>query len=256
MRFARIERIGPYRMIDVIAQGATSVVLGGIYEGPAGFSAPVAIKTLRTDALRSPVRVRDFVHEARAAAHVVHPNIAQIHALLDEPGLPLLVMERVRGWSVRALIATAALRGRPIPHERVVELVGAAALAAHALHEAGLIHGHLTPDNLLVTTTGYVKVIDFGAARWDGDRAADVYALGALLRELCAGPPSSALRAVIARALRGHPGEQFATTADLAQALDDIAADHGWRASPPATARLLARTFGVREPTEDAVAAR
>src|SRR5688500_14438768 len=124
-----LERIGPYRITEVIAEGASSYVLGGIYEGPSGFSQPVAIKTLRREALGSPVHVRDLVREASATAHVVHPGIVQVHALLEEQRLPLLVMERVHGWSLRALCATLALTRRHVQHDHAVAIVGAAATA-------------------------------------------------------------------------------------------------------------------------------
>lgn len=290
----RTERIGPYRVTELIAQGSTSYVLGGAHEGPAGFTLPVAIKTLRGDALRSPAHVRDFVFEARAAARVVHPGIVQVHALLEQGDLPLLVMERVAGWSMRALCATLALTRRHVAHDVAVAIVREAAYAAHALHDGGVLHRNLCPDNLLLAGTGHVKVIDFGAASWEltervrarppaivagahaapetalglrVDRPCDVYTLGAVLHELCLGaPPPSAgrpswregrassplgslpagLGAVLERALRYHAGERFASAADLAEALDDVAADHGWRTSPPAIAAYLTDTFATR----------
>ncbi len=243
---ARIERIGPYRIDEVIAEGATSYVLGGTYEGPSGFSQPVAVKTLRGPALRSPASVRDLVHEATAAAHVVHPGIVQVHALLEEDRLPLLVMERVHGWSLRALCATLALTRRHVPPDHAAAIVRAAALAVHALHDGGLVHNGLHPENLMVTTNGYLKVLDFGAATWESDRPCDVHALGVVLHELCGGGAPPELRAVTDRALRHHADERFATAADLAEALDDVAAHHRWRASPPSTAAYLADTFATR----------
>jgi serine/threonine-protein kinase len=286
----RTERIGPYRLVEMLAHGATSCVLGGAYEGPAGFQLPVAIKTLRGDALRSPAHVRDFVFEARAAARVIHPGVVAIHALLEEVGLPLLVMERVSGWSLRAVIATLTLTRRRIDPAIAAALVRDAAHAAHALHEGGVIHRNLCPENLLVSAAGHVKLIDFGAASWEateqvrgrprpvidpayaapetpiglrGNRPGDVYTLGAVLHELCFGLPPPApsgrassprlpdtapdgLGAVIERALRYAADERFATAADLAEALDDVATDHGWRASPPIVAQHVTAAFTTR----------
>jgi len=87
------------------------------------------------------------------------------------------------------------------------------------------------------------------------DRPSDVYALGMVLHELCGEGPDE-LGAVIARALRPHSDERFATAADLAEALDDVAAHHRWRASPLSTAAYLAETFATRTPRRRRVAPR
>lgn len=291
----RPERIGPYRITELIAQGSTSYVMAALNEGPGGFTMPVALKTLRGAFARSPASVRDFLFEARAAASVVHPHIAQVHGLVDERDRLFLVMEHVRGWSVRALCATLSLTRRACAYEIAVALVRHAAQATQALHDVGVLHRNLSPDNLLISGTGHIKLIDFGAASWDlivrvrastsppavdaayaapevslglaADRPSDVYTLGAVLHELCLGAPPAALGwpnwrgagvapptdglpdglgAVIERALRYAAQERFATAADLAQALEDVAARHRWRAAPPLIAAYCARTFATR----------
>ncbi len=290
----RPEHIGPYRITELLAQGSTSYVVAAMHEGPGGFAAPAALKTLRSAFARSPAAARDFLFEARAAAAVVHPHIAQVHGIVEDRERVFLAMELVRGWSVRALCATLALTRRCCAYEVAVEVVRDAALAAHALHDAGVLHRNLSPDNLLLAGTGHVKVVDFGAASWDlvvrlqggatpvvdaayaapevslgltADRPSDVYTLGAVLHELCLGAPPAALGwpnwrgagvapptdglpdglgAVIERSLRYAATERFASAADLAQALDEVAARHRWRASHPTIAAYLARTFAVR----------
>jgi serine/threonine-protein kinase len=290
----RPERIGPYRITEMLAQGSTSYVVAALNEGPGGFTMPVALKTLRSSFARSPSSARDFLFEARAAAAIVHPHIAQIHGLVEERDRLFLVMEHVRGWSLRALCATLALTRRCCAYEVAVALVRHAALAVHALHDVGVLHRNLSPDNLLVSTTGHIKLIDFGAASWDlivrvragtspvvdaaysapevslgltSDRPSDVYTLGAVLHELCLGAPPAALGwpnwrgagvappteglpdglgAVIERALRYAASERFASDADFSQALEEVAARHRWRASPPSIAAYLERTFATR----------
>jgi serine/threonine-protein kinase len=291
----RSERIGAYRVTELLAQGASSYVVAAVHEGPGGFTRPVAMKTLRGAMARVPSQARDFLFEARAAASVTHPHVVQVHGLLEERDRTFLIMELVRGWSVRAMCATLALTRRCAAYEIAVALVRDAALGVHALHDAGVLHRDLSPDNLLVAASGHVKIVDFGAASWDliervrarpaplvdvayaapettlglrVDRPCDVYTLGAVLHELCLGvPPIAAsgwphrrgagaapmtddlpdgLGSVLERALRYAASERFATAADLAQALDDVAAHHGWRTSPPAIAAYLSSTFATR----------
>lgn len=306
MTMDRNDRIGAYRVTELLAQGRSSYVVAAVFEGPGGFTQEVALKTLRGVCARSAAHVRDFVLEARAAASVRHPHVVGVHGLLEERERPFLVMELVRGWSLRALCATVALTRRAAPLELAVALVRDAALGAHVLHDAGVVHRDLAPDNLLVSASGYLKVIDLGAASWEVvergrvrsapavdaayaapetalglrvDRPADVYSLGAVLHELCLGTPPAAvaawphgrvagaaapatdelpagLGAVLERALRRGADERFATAADLAEALDDVAAHHRWRASPPAVAAYLARTFATRTRTVAAPVAR
>jgi serine/threonine protein kinase len=297
----RSERIGAYRVTDLLATGATSSVLAAVAEGPFGFTRTVALKSLRGDAARSPEHVRDFLHEARAAACLDHPHIAQIHALVEERDRHFMVMELVRGWSVRALTATLSLTRRRAAFEIASMLVRDAALAVHALHDVGVLHRNLSPDNLLVSAGGHLKVIDFGAASWElldqvrarpapaldvayaapetglglrADRPCDVYSLGAVLHELVTGapPPAGAgwprwrggggpnaavaladddelpagLGIVIDRALRYAPQERYATAAEFAAALDDVADLHSWRVRNADVAAYLTRTFTTR----------
>ncbi len=290
----RPERIGPYRVTELLAHGNSSYVVAAVLDGPAGYSQPVAMKTLRGALARIPAHARDFVFEARATACVYHPHVVQAHGLIEERDRAFLVMELVRGWSVRALCATLALTRRCCAYQVAVALVRDAALGTHALHDVGVLHRALSPDNLLIAASGHVKIIDFGAASWEllervrprpapiadtayaapeaslglrVDRPCDVYSLGAVLHELCLGAPPAAagwpnwrgagvappteglpdgLGAVIERALRYNAGERFASAADLAQALDDVAARHMWRPSPSTIAPYLTRTFATR----------
>ncbi len=216
---SRIERIGTYRLVELLAQRTTTDVHAAVCEGPAGYTQPVAVKSLRAALANSSAHVPAFLHEARAAAAVYHPNVVQAHGLLEERDRYFLVMELVRGWTVRALAATLALRRRAIAIDIAVTIVRDAAAGAHALHAAGLLHRNLSPENLMIGAGGHVKIIDFGCASWEltervrpaplpqldagcaapeaalglrGDRRGDVYSLGVVLHELVLGGPPPA----------------------------------------------------------------
>ncbi len=301
------EQIGAYRVTQVIATGRTSCVLAARSQGPAGFTQPVALKVLLDDAARSHELQRDFAQEARAAARVYHPHLVQVHGLVEQRDRNVLVMELVRGWSLRSLAATLALTQRVAAADVVAALVRDAALGAHALHEAGVLHRNLSPDNLMVSAVGCVKIVDFGAASLEllervrpqsrpafdpdyaapeaalglrVDRPCDVYSLGVVLHELCTGAlPATGgggprvrgasgahpqvqvdalpdgLGAVIERALRYGATDRFASAADLAEALDDVAEHHRWRASPARIGEYLAGIFATRAAAARATAA-
>jgi len=185
--------------------------MGVVYLGTdLALDRPVAIKDLHRE-LHADAEVRArFLREARLAAKLRHPNLAQIHAVVDGGALRL-VFEYVSG---RPLDAVLRERGRLEPAEarRVLEGVGAALAYAH---ENKVVHRDLKPANVMIADDGAVKVMDFGIAHesrtvsahtrtaaWgtppymapeqeDGlvSRASDLYALGVTAYELLVGVP-------------------------------------------------------------------
>ena len=211
-----------HRLETVIAHGVTSEIWSAVRLGPGGFAQSVALKTLAPQFAAMPTHVRTFLNEARAAAHVHHPQVVQTHEVIEEDGRYWLSMELVRGWTLRALIATLRLTRRAMPLEVAVALIRDAAAGVHAIHEAGLLHRHITPDNLMASAAGHAVVLDFGCASWQlaeqvrftapigeieppyaspqinaqqrVDARTDVYSLGAVLHELIAGDPPPTAR--------------------------------------------------------------
>jgi eukaryotic-like serine/threonine-protein kinase len=121
----------------------------------------VAIKLLRPEyAQHTETRAR-FRFEARHAASVTHPAIAQVFDYHegDAQTRPFLVMELVEGPSLAEVLA-----GGPLDPERVMDIVAQAAAGLDAAHRGGLVHRDIKPANLLLTTGGTVKITDFGIA--------------------------------------------------------------------------------------------
>lgn len=254
----------------LLARGATSEVWSATRVGPEGFAAPVALKTLTAAALETAEHVRAFLAEARAGGAVVHPNVAHTHALLEEDGRYWLVMELVRGWTVGALLGSAAATGRTIPLPIAVAIARDVASGLEAIHAAGLVHGNVSPDNLMLAIAGHAVVIDFGAALARGaarpriapvaeatyaapelrsraplEARADVWSLGAVLRELV--PRRTAvpflLDSALERALNPDPARRFPSAGALAIALDLIARREGWLVTPTDVAAHLRETM-------------
>jgi eukaryotic-like serine/threonine-protein kinase len=121
----------------------------------------VAVKLLPAGYAQHPETLARFRAEARHAAAVSHPGIAQIYDYGDasEGQPPFLVMELVDGRPLTQLLAAG-----PLGQERTLDLVTQVAAGLAAAHAAGLVHRDIKPGNLLVSASGTVKITDFGIA--------------------------------------------------------------------------------------------
>jgi tetratricopeptide (TPR) repeat protein len=126
----------------------------------------VALKILPADAVADESRRRRFLHEARAASALNHPNIVTIHDILHDTGTHAIVMELVEGTSLQQRLLAGA-----IPAAQAVAIARQIADALAAAHAAGIIHRDLKPANVMLTERGQVKVLDFGIAKLDATRA-------------------------------------------------------------------------------------
>jgi serine/threonine protein kinase len=117
----------------------------------------VALKVLRSDAT---VTTESLLAEARAAAALNHPNVCTIHGVDASDGAPMIIMEYVAGESL-----ASRLRTGPLALDSVTTFGRQIADGMMAAHAAGVIHGDLKPMNLMVTSSGIIKIMDFGLAR-------------------------------------------------------------------------------------------
>lgn len=147
---------------------------GGMAEARLGFdtrlSRIVAIKMLRTDLARDSIFQTRFRREAQAAASLNHPNIVAVYDTGEEVvttpdgsgvSVPYIVMEYVEGHTVKDLLAD----GTPVPIDEAVEIVSGVLSALEYSHSQSLVHRDIKPGNIMLTTDGKVKVMDFGIAR-------------------------------------------------------------------------------------------
>jgi eukaryotic-like serine/threonine-protein kinase len=118
---------------------------------------PVALKVFRKDC---PVTPSTVLAEARSAAALNHPNVSTIYAVDDTAGLPIIAMEYVDGQSL-----DQAMRAKPWSFDCLLDVSRQIAAGMAAAHDAGIVHGDLKPDNIMVSEDGFVKILDFGLAR-------------------------------------------------------------------------------------------
>jgi serine/threonine-protein kinase len=146
-----------YRLIEKIGSGG----MGEIYKAQdARLNRFVAIKALTAAKSGDADRRRRFIQEAQAASALNHPNIITIHDIIAEPDTDYLVMEFVAGMTLLDLIPSGGLR---VP--QVLRYSCQMADALSAAHAAGIIHRDFKPGNVMVTSSGLVKVLDFGLAK-------------------------------------------------------------------------------------------
>ena len=159
-------RLSHYAVGDEISHGGMGVVYRAT---DTRLGRDVALKVLSPDVGGTPEAHKRFIREARAASALEHPHIAAIHDIGEDDGISFIAMELVHGQSLDLLVA----RG-PIPPSRALELaIEVAEALAHA-HAHGVIHRDVKPANVMVTSEGHVKMIDFGLAKLAaGEASAD-----------------------------------------------------------------------------------
>jgi eukaryotic-like serine/threonine-protein kinase len=145
-----------YRLVEKIGEGGMGVVWKA---EDTVLSRTVAIKVLPADLALDEERRRMFLDEARLAASVAHGNIAQVYELGREGDLDFIVMEHVEGLPLGRL-----LHGRPVPPEKVADWGLQVAQGLARAHRKGLLHRDLKPGNILITSDGEAKIVDFGLA--------------------------------------------------------------------------------------------
>jgi serine/threonine protein kinase len=121
----------------------------------------VAIKVLRDEIARDPKFVADFLQEARNAAAISHPHIVQVHLVGDYGGQYYIVMELLRGRSLREILETDGQLDEELALDIAIEVTD----ALRAAYTQKMIHGDIKPANIFITVDQGAKVLDFGLAK-------------------------------------------------------------------------------------------
>jgi len=150
-------RINHYEILSQIGAGG----MGEVYLAQdTKLDRKVALKILPADVASNHDRMERFVREAKAAATLNHPHIAQIHEIGEHEGTHFIVMEFIDGVTLRD----------KIHHDRtelkkLLKLLQQVAEGLSKAHAAGIVHRDLKPDNIMITRDGFAKVLDFGLAK-------------------------------------------------------------------------------------------
>ena len=147
---------GHYRLETQLGHGG----MGEVYRAfDTRLNRPVAVKVMRSGEDKE-LAVARFLREARAASALNHPNIVVNHEVGEtSEGDHFIVQELIDGSTLRAL-----LEG-PMPLARIAEIGSQVARALDAAHSAGIVHRDVKPENVMLRSDGFVKVLDFGLAR-------------------------------------------------------------------------------------------
>jgi serine/threonine protein kinase len=168
-----LRRLGKYELLERIALGGMAEVYRARQEGPAGFEKELVVKRILPQHARDEQFIEMFLDEARLAVRLAHPNIVQIIELGYEDGSYFIAMEYIRGISLGDLMDRAAVLGLRLPYHYVARIMASVCAGldyAHAFADVdgqsiGLVHRDVSPDNVLVSYNGAVKMIDFGVAK-------------------------------------------------------------------------------------------
>jgi serine/threonine protein kinase len=215
------QRLGKYDLLALLAIGGTAEIYLARIGGEAGFEKYVVVKCLLDHLADDADFVRMFLDEARLGAQLDHSNIVQTLELGQHDGRYYMVMEHLAGMSLAQLARKTHERvpGGVIPAEIVLGLAAQACSGLHYAHQRtgndgaplNVVHRDVSPQNLVITFEGVLKIVDFGIAKADQrqthtrsgtikgkfaymspeqclaepiDRRTDVFALGTVVHEL------------------------------------------------------------------------
>jgi TonB family protein len=167
------ERFGQYTLLEKIATGGMAEVWKARMRGVEGFQKTVAIKRILPSMTDNAEFVGMFIDEAKLAAQLSHPNIVHIYDLGKLGRDYYIAMEYVDGKDLRSLLNSARRKGLQLPLGLGLLIASRVASALDYAHrkrdfedrEIGLVHRDVSPQNVLLTAEGDVKLCDFGIAK-------------------------------------------------------------------------------------------
>jgi serine/threonine protein kinase len=164
---------GKYRIFANIGRGGMADVLLGVAPGTKGFNKLLVIKRLRPSLAEDPAMVTMFLDEARLAARLSHTNLVHTFEIGEDAGGYFIVMEYLEGRPLSQIIDALKEAGARFPPELWAKILSEALGGLHYAHELcdydgvplHVVHRDVSPQNIIVTFDGGVKLVDFGIAK-------------------------------------------------------------------------------------------
>ena len=166
--------VGRYHCHRPLGSGGMAEIYQARVTGAQDFTKEVAIKLMHRHLSENPSIVELFVNEAKITATLDHPNIVTVFELGEHEGNLFMVMERVEGLDLGALLSQLDIRGQTVPGDIALAIAIEIAKALQFVHACGpgrrehtvpIIHRDLSPGNIMLSRSGAVKLLDFGVAK-------------------------------------------------------------------------------------------
>ncbi len=150
--------LGDFKVLERVSTGG----MGTVYKAhQRGMDRMVAIKVLPDELADNPVALERFRQEARSAARLDHPNIVRAISIGEQDGVHFFAMEFVDGESLSKRLK----RDGPLDEPEAIRVITCVAEALASAHNIGIIHRDVKPENVLITSSGQVKLADFGLVK-------------------------------------------------------------------------------------------
>lgn len=167
------KKLGPYVLVDPIGRGGMAEVHRARRDGPGGFVKDLALKKILKQYAKNKGLVQRFMEEARVAGALIHGNVVQVYDFGQVSNEYYLVMEYIDGMSLAVLLDRCAAMDVPLPSP-LVAYIGAETCSglayAHELTDSqgrkvDVVHRDVSPQNIMISFAGDVKIGDFGIAK-------------------------------------------------------------------------------------------
>ena len=170
-----IGQLGRYRLVKSLGVGGQAEVFKARYSGPGGFERTVVVKRILPANCEDPEFLKMFAAEARILGMLHHPNVVQAYDVGESGGTLFLVLEYVDGPSLGRLMRALRSAKRPLPAAFAGHFALEICRALDYVHRLcdsdgaplNVIHRDVTPSNIVLTSTGSLKLLDFGIAKYE-----------------------------------------------------------------------------------------